>query len=87
MQNFGQICRFLWAKSWTLGQNRGQKYRDIPISKVNHYDLDWIAVRAILMSPAECCWALTKSYPDCRLAKSLSLPATIYAFVVCAEIL
>ena len=24
MQNFGQICRFLWAKSWTLGQDRGQ---------------------------------------------------------------
>jgi len=24
MQNFGQICQFLWANLWTLGQNRGQ---------------------------------------------------------------
>ncbi len=24
MQNLGQICRFLWAKLWTYGQNRGQ---------------------------------------------------------------
>ena len=24
MQDLGQICRFLWAKLWTLGQNRGQ---------------------------------------------------------------
>jgi hypothetical protein len=24
MQNFVQICSFCWAKSWTLGQNRGQ---------------------------------------------------------------
>ena len=24
MQNFVQICWFWWAKSWTLGQNRGQ---------------------------------------------------------------
>ena len=23
MQNLGQICRFLWAKLWTLGENRG----------------------------------------------------------------
>ena len=86
MQNFGQLCRFLWAKSWTLGQNRGQKTRDIPIPNSNYNDWNLIEVRAILMSPAECCWALTKSYPYCLFARSLSLPATIYAFVDSAEI-
>ena len=24
MQDLGQICRFLWVKMWTCGQNRGQ---------------------------------------------------------------
>jgi hypothetical protein len=24
MQSLGYLCRFLWARQWTNGQNRGQ---------------------------------------------------------------
>jgi len=65
MQNFGQISPFLWAKLWTYGQNRGQKYWGIPIHRERNFKCNCFVVGAILMSPTECCWALTKSYPDC----------------------
>jgi hypothetical protein len=25
MQDLGYFCRFLWARKWTYGQNRGQE--------------------------------------------------------------
>jgi hypothetical protein len=31
MQNFVQICWFWWAKSWTLGQNRGQVFGQVSV--------------------------------------------------------
>ncbi len=35
MQNLGQICRFLWAISWTFGQYRGQ-ILESPFCKCNN---------------------------------------------------